>query len=112
MQIIRLTAKSKEKDPKEPQTTFTLVCGLEGETISEGEWYGQMKRDGYLYPFVCERGAKRLLYGWDEHYRESTNIGSRAIKVGGYFVTGEAEGQGEPWSLVFQITAIHSYASP
>jgi hypothetical protein len=106
MRICRITAKSCGPSPSTPKATFTLVCGTENNKIADGEWYGQVKQDGYTYPFTYKRGGREILYGWGEHHRESTNIGTRDIVVGEYFVVEEDNGHS---NIVFQISHVHQY---
>jgi hypothetical protein len=109
VQIARITAVSRDKQPDSPAATFVIVCAIKDECIVDGEWHGHIKSEKVLYPFVYERGGRRLLYGWADNYRESTNLGKVKIRIGEYFYTEEAEGQGEPWRKILQIQTIHSY---
>lgn len=109
MPIARIVAIYKEGGHAYKEYKIVLVCKInEDGRISDGEWFGCVKSNAVIYPFVLQNGD-RFLYGYEENTFEPTNIGSRTIAEGEYFTVISAPNTNEESEGVYQITSVHRY---
>jgi hypothetical protein len=109
MKIVRVVAESRDQDPSARGLRVYLLCGLDEDgSLSDGEWMGYTKQKNLIHAFVLESGV-RLKYGGKEAYHEVTDLGSKRIAVGSYFIVEGAPEIDDSWATVFQVLSIHSY---
>lgn len=107
MKICRVVATHRDGGHQNGERKVIIVCGVD-ETDSlekNGEWLGYYLAGGITHPFVLKQGSQ-LFYGWNEHYSEPTNIGSKKIKPQELFTVFDPEDNSE---VIYEITTCHFY---
>jgi hypothetical protein len=102
MPIVRVVAVSKEQGVTYKDFKVVLLCGVDDQRrITDGEWFGYVKNESVVHPFLLVRG-ERFMYGGEEHSFEQTNIGTKSLEIGSQFTLVSSDGE-HP----YEITSVY-----
>lgn len=108
--LVRVTAEYKEGGHRYSDYCIVVLCGIDQERrLAPGEWFGYVRNEKLLYPFVLRLG-KEFFYGGDDPWAEPTNIGQHEIKVGTHFTLSNSPDDTEIFDAVYAVTNIHPIA--
>ncbi len=107
MRLVRVTAEYREGGVSHRDYRIVFICGISPDNrMVEAEWFGYVRNESIIYPFVLRRG-KEIFYGGEEHSAEPTNIGVREIKAGECFTLSSPAHDIEKIDSVYTITNVH-----
>jgi hypothetical protein len=109
VKFVRVLAVARDGGHTYDNYSIVLLCALDDSGhIANGEWFGYVKNEAVIYPFVLQRG-ERFWYGGEEQYFEPTNIGKRPIAVGSYFTVFSSPTEEEKWENIYEIKSCHAF---
>ena len=109
MKFVRVVAVQKGSGHPFDDYTVVLLSALDDKGyIANGEWFGYVKNEVEMLPFVLQRG-ERFLYGGEDQNFTPTNIGKRPILVGSYFTVFSSPTEDEKSEYIYEIKSCHVF---